>query len=87
VAIVNDATLPVNINQLKEQLAPQKVLLFGIGPDEAGLPMHFPHFKSQDYAGCTYLHAPSLQALNIDNEEGKLLKKQLWESLKRVFGV
>lgn len=87
VAIVNDATQPVKLPVLKEQLSPRCVLLFGVAPDEAGLPLAFPTFKDQEYAGTTYLHTPSLEALNRDTEEGKLLKRKLWECLKKIFNV
>lgn len=87
VAIVNDATQAVEINRLKEQLFPKQVLLFGVAPDEAGLPLSFPMFKDQEYAGSTYLYTPSLDELNKETEEGKALKRKLWESLKKIFGV
>lgn len=87
VAIVNDATLKVNMNTLKEQLSPRRVLLFGIAPDETGLPLSFPPFKDQEYAGTTYLYTPSLEELNKETEEGKVLKRKLWESLKKIFGI
>lgn len=87
VAIVNDATQQVNINVLKDQLSPKRVLLFGVAPEETGLPLNFPAFKDQEYAGSTYLYTPSLDELNKETEEGKLLKRRLWESLKKIFGV
>jgi hypothetical protein len=87
VAIVNEATQGIDINLLKEQLHPKKLLLFGVTPEETGLPLNFPPFKDQEYAGCVYLCAPGLDQLNMDNEEGKTLKKKLWESLKKLFGV
>jgi hypothetical protein len=87
VAIVNEATQGIAINLLQQQLAPKKLLLFGVTPEETGLPLNFPLFKDQEYAGCTYLCAPGLEQLNMDNEEGKTLKKKLWESLKKTFGV
>ena len=87
VAIVNDATQAVDMNRLKEQLYPKQVLLFGVAPDETGLPLSFPMFKDQEYAGSTYLHTPSLDELNKETEEGKILKRKLWESLKKIFGV
>lgn len=87
VAIVNEATQGIDINLLKEQLHPKKLLLFGVTPEETGLPLNFPPFKDQEYAGCVYLCAPGLEQLNMDNEEGKTLKKKLWESLKKLFGV
>lgn len=87
VAIVNDATQKVDMNMLKEQLYPKRVLLFGVAPDETGLPLTFPTFKDQEYAGSTYLYTPSLDELNKETEEGKILKRKLWESLKKMFGV
>ncbi len=87
VAIVNDASRQVEINQLKAQLFPKQVLLFGIGPEETGLPLSFPMFKAQEYAGTTYLYTPSLDDLNQETEEGKLLKRKLWDNLKMMFGV
>ncbi len=87
VAIVNDATQQVNINVLKDQLSPKRVLLFGVSPEETGLPLNFPAFKDQEYAGSTYLYTPSLDELNKETEEGKVLKRKLWESLKKIFGV
>lgn len=87
VAIVNDAAQPVDIQTLKEQLTPKRVLLFGVTPGEVGLPLSFPQFKDQEYAGTTYLHTPSLDELNSETDDGKLLKRRLWDSLKRIFGV
>lgn len=87
VAIVNDASQPIAIDQLKDQLSPKHTLLFGISPEETGLPLSFPMFKLQEYAGITYLYTPSLDELNQDTEEGKQLKRKLWENLKQLFGV
>ncbi|WEK35409.1 MAG: hypothetical protein P0Y53_23195 [Candidatus Pseudobacter hemicellulosilyticus] len=87
VAIVNDASTQVEMSALKTQLNPVKALLFGIEPQETGLPLSFPPFKEQEYAGCTYLHAPALTALNQPTETGKQLKTELWTSLKKMFGL
>jgi hypothetical protein len=64
-------------------LDPARVLLFGIGPLQIGLPLDFPQFQLQQFNGRTYLHAPSLQELENDKEK----KKQLWNSLKTLFGI
>ncbi|WP_276481249.1 hypothetical protein [Paraflavitalea pollutisoli] len=87
VAIINDAAQRVDIQILKEQLTPRRVLLFGVKPEEAGLPLSFPLFKDQEYAGTTYLYTPSLDELNTETDDGKLLKRRLWDSLKKIFGV
>jgi hypothetical protein len=85
VAIVNHATSAVAIDQLKEQLRPLLVLLFGVEPSTIQLPISFPAFKEQAYAGTTYLFAPGLAQLNQETEEAKLTKRKLWDCLKRLF--
>lgn len=85
VAIVNHATAPVAIDKLKAQLQPKSLLLFGVEPGEIQLPISFPQFKEQPYAGTTYLFTPSLTQLNLETEEAKLLKRKLWDCLKRMF--
>lgn len=85
VAIVNHATAAVNIEKLKAQLQPKFLLLFGVEPDEIHLPINFPSYKEQPYAGTTYLFTPALSQLNGDTDVAKGLKKKLWECLKRMF--
>ncbi|MBO9201349.1 MULTISPECIES: hypothetical protein [Niastella] len=85
VAIVNHATAPVAIEKLKAQLQPKSLLLFGVEPGDIQLPINFPPFKEQPYAGTTYLYTPALSLLNQETEEAKLLKRKLWDCLKRMF--
>ncbi|NML23043.1 hypothetical protein HHL16_19350 [Pseudoflavitalea sp. G-6-1-2] len=87
VAIINHATQPVHFSRLAEQLQPKRVILFGIQPELTGLPLSFPPFKEQEYAGCTYLLATSLADMNQPTEEGKLLKGKLWGCLKKMFNI
>lgn len=87
VAIINMAAHAVHYNQLAVQLHPQKTLLFGVQPEQIGLPLSFPPFKEQEYAGCTYLLATTLEAMNQPNEEGKILKGKLWGCLKKMFNI
>jgi hypothetical protein len=85
VAIVNHATAEVVIDKLKQQLQPKYVLLFGVEPGAIQLPISFPPFKEQPYAGCTYLFTPPLSQLNQENDDAKQLKRKLWDCLKRIF--
>lgn len=87
VAIINQANRPANINQLLQQLHPKQLIMFGIEPTEIKLPMSFPNFKLQLYADTTYLSVPSLDLLNSETEDGKLLKTKLWVCLKAMFDV
>jgi hypothetical protein len=85
VAIVNYATASIAIDRLKTQLQPKSLLLLGVEPGDIQLPISFPPFKEQPYAGTTYLFTPALSQLNQETEEAKLLKRQLWDCLKRMF--
>ncbi len=87
VAIVNHAAAPIAIGQLKQQLQPAFVLLFGPTPPDIGLPMDFPLFKIQAYDQCTYLTAPLLADMVVPGEESKLLKTKLWACLKTLFEI
>jgi hypothetical protein len=87
VAIINQATQAVHFTQLADQLHSEKTLLFGVQPEQIGLPLSFPTYKEQEYAGCTYLLANPLGDMNQPNEEGKALKGKLWGCLKKMFNI
>jgi hypothetical protein len=87
VAIVNQATTPVTVASLRQQLVPAIILLFGMEPVAIRLPINFPVFKIQTYDQCTYLSAPPLDQLVRPTEESKLLKSKLWVTLKTLFDV
>jgi hypothetical protein len=87
IAIVNAATTPILIAQLRQQLNPNTVLLFGLEPVTIKLPINFPLFRLQPYDACTYLSAPALSLLVENSEESKLLKSKLWICLKTLFNV
>ena len=87
VAIVNAAAVPVTVAELRQQLKPASILLFGLEPTAIKLPINFPVFRLQTYDDCTYLAAPSLHLLVRQTEESKLLKSKLWVSLKTLFNV
>ncbi len=84
-AIINNARSKAVISELKKQFSPKILIFFGVEPTSIKLPIHFPMFKMQEFDGCAYLYVPSLEELNQDNNEGKLLKSKLWVCLKNLF--
>ncbi|RYY66857.1 MAG: hypothetical protein EOO12_02980 [Chitinophagaceae bacterium] len=68
---------------LAAALQARQVLLFAVTPDTFGLPANFPPFQVQPLGDRTYVHAPALAGIAADKE----LKKALWLSLKKLFGV
>ena len=87
VAILNDAAGGIEIAKLKQQLDPGFVLLFAVEPVEIGLPLSFPLLRPQSFDGCNFLTIPGIENLLHDTDTAKGLKKQLWDCLKKMFGV
>lgn len=87
VAIVNHATTPVAIAEIRGQLQPKTILLFGPEPSAIKLPINFPVFKPIDYDAVKFLAAPGLVQFVANTEESKLLKSKLWVCLKTIFEV
>jgi hypothetical protein len=81
----------VNINNhpgasYKELMAAFKsriVFLFAVEPSAFGLPMSFPHYQIQAFAGNSFLFSPPLK----DLENDKVQKSKLWVCLKRLFNL
>ena len=80
----------VNLKHRKEPMAvlsqefhPEKVLCFGVGPDELEMPIRFPAFQVQSYSGTQFIASPTLRELSED----KLLKSKLWVSLRKLFNI
>jgi hypothetical protein len=87
IAIVNAATQEVTYAAIKEQLHALQIILFDAEPSFIKLPFKIPPFQIQTYGDTAILVAPALSALNKSDQEGRLLKTKLWNSLKQVFGV
>lgn len=84
VALLNVNThSPAETGKYLQDLEMKQVILFGLEPAALDLPIHFPLFQLQAFAGCTYLCSPELTAL----QQQKDLKMQLWNCLKKLFGL
>lgn len=84
VAIVNKFRYPgKTYKEITGSLQSRIILLFDVEPVQMDLPVNFPHYQLQPFAGMTILYAPSLQVLmNNETEKGKL-----WGCLKRLFNL
>lgn len=82
VGIVNLAkNEALSYTQISSDLKAEKLLLFGVKPDDIQLPLSFPQYQLQRYNEQLYLAAPALSNLQ-DNKDEKL---KLWNSLKQIF--
>lgn len=84
VAIINQENRPeMPLKDILTHFSSKVVLLFDVEPDVFGLPMKFPHYQQQSFAGNDFLYAPSLENLEKDRVE----KSKLWVCLKRLFNL
>ena len=84
VAIVNLNNHPeASYKELTSFFKSKIVFLFAIEPAAFGLPMSFPHYQIQAFAGNSFLYSPSLK----DLEDDKVQKSKLWVCLKRLFNL
>ena len=84
VAVVNLINHPqASYKELVSFFKSKIVLLFAVEPASFGIPMSFPHFQIQPFAGNSFLFSPSLKELEND----KILKSKLWVCLKRLFNL
>lgn len=82
VGIVNLAkNETLSYTQIINDLKAEKLLLFGVKPDDIQLPLSFPQYQLQRYKEQLYLAAPALSNLQ-DNKDEKL---KLWNCLKQIF--
>ncbi len=84
VSIVNIKNHPeATYKELTTFFKSRIVLLFEIEPAAFGLPMKFPYYQIQAFAGNSFLYSPSLKDLENDRVE----KSKLWVCLKRMFNL
>ena len=69
--------------QAARALKPARILLFGIEPAGIGLPKNLPSFQIETIQQTSYLSSPEIASLREDRN----LKTNLWNSLKRLFGI
>ena len=86
VAIVNHHKAPISFEALQQELSCSYLLVFGVAPAAIGLKEN-PLFSKHIVNSCYIVLSPAAEQLNNNNPESKLLKSQLWISLKQLFNV
>lgn len=87
IAIINKAGHELTFEAMQNQLHPSTMILFDVEPSAIKLPFMIPTFQVQKFANCNIMLAPPLPLLNMQNQNGKLLKTKLWLSLKSLFNI
>ena len=83
VAIINWQNVNADYKSILVELSSKAVLLFGVTPNEFGLPINFPFYQVQRFDERQFVFAPPLSEIGKDVNS----KKELWLSLKRLFNI
>ena len=87
IALVNFNNTPLNFIELKAQLQPEYLLLFGIKALQIQLPFDMPDYQVQQYNNCVIVTAPVFGVLNSEAAAAKTEKTKLWKSLQKTFNL
>jgi hypothetical protein len=87
VAIVNVSNTSYKYKQIKAELQPANLLLFGVNAKTFELPLVFEEYKLKNYDNCQILIAADLNNLIGVTNEVKIEKSKLWLCLKQMFAV
>jgi hypothetical protein len=87
IALVNIAGKTLDITELKRQLEPQILFLWGIRTETAGYAAGLPEFDISLVEGISVIPVPRPDVLSSENAESTELKKRLWACLKKIFGL
>ena len=87
IALINFTNNALNFSELKKQLQPEFLLLFGITALQIELPFTMPDYQVQLYDNCRIVTAPALTNLNNGTPQAVTEKKKLWKSLQKMFSL
>jgi len=87
IALINFYNNPLKFSELKKELKPKYLLLFGISALQIELPFTMPDYQVQQYDACKIVIAPSLPGLNTSSAYAVTEKKKLWKSLQKMFNL
>jgi hypothetical protein len=87
IALVNTAKTPVKMDELKRQLHPGIIFLWGQIPAFADMTKKFPDMSLSLMEGITVIPVSQAEQMGRENAEAVELKKKLWVSLKKLFSL
>jgi hypothetical protein len=82
ISLVNYHQNPkINYDQIKSELDPKKILVFGVSAEELNLPSTTSFFEIKKFENVSFIICPNLSEFL----KNKTLKRQLWISLQQLF--
>lgn len=87
VALINYDKTPLGYKEIQINPGCEKLILFGVTPQQIQLQFNFPAYQPQEYEQITFLQAAALPKMMQNSPEAKEEKKKLWFSLKKLFNI
>ena len=85
IALVNMAHSDLQLSDLKKQLKPRIIFLWGIRPATIGLDKGLPDFNISPVDGISVIPIVTPDLMCGDSPQGLELKQRLWFCLKKLF--
>ena len=85
IALLNIAHLAFDLAELRLQLHPQIIFLWGITPASVGLKSGLPDFNISMVDGISVIPVLSPDVMSENRPEATELKQRLWICLKKLF--
>jgi hypothetical protein len=88
IAIINIAHHEVHLPELKNQLRPKMIFLWGVSPAQIGISQQsLPELSISEVDNILVVPVFNPERMSNDNPEGIELKQRLWTSLKKLFNL
>jgi len=87
IALVNTAVSPVHLDELKIQLHPQILFLWGAVPAITGQIHELQDMTISTLDGISVVPVLQADIMSRDNKDGLELKQRLWTCLKKLFSL
>lgn len=85
IAILNLANTPAALEEIKKQLKPVQVLLFGVEPEAIEMKEQLAAYSPVTIGNIEFLLASPVNELKEETDAAKQLKTRLWKCLKTMF--
>jgi len=87
IALINAKQKSVDLEELKEQVHPRILFLWGALPAIIGLESELPDLTVSTRANLSIVRVSQAERMSIDDVEGRELKRSLWLILKKLFNL
>jgi hypothetical protein len=87
IALINTSPHSIRLEELKRQVHPEIIFLWGIRAATAGIKENLKEFSITAIDGISVIPVLTPELMNQESTEGKELKTRLWACLRKLFSL